>query len=540
MAFLVLGTLTVDLVSSCLPKYRFESAPEASCSDGELNGSEADTDCGGEHCLPCALGQSCREGADCALESCSGRVCQAIHCVDDVLDDGETDVDCGGDQCAPCGVSQRCKEAADCRSNACIGSRCVATGCDDGLMGGSETALDCGGGTCPPCSMGKRCLSGGDCATGICLEGQCSSQACADGEQSADEEGVDCGGACSKPCDPATACSNGKRDRLETDKDCGGGTCARCELDRTCLLDDDCLTNTCMDGRCAPNPCVSVTGSCQEPSQSGAGGSSGGSAMTGGAAQNPQGGTPAHAGNTSHGTGGSPSAGDGGTSPTGGAPATGGVGGSGVAGAPDGGASRGGSSSSSGGAVSGVSGESAGGTGPLAKCPGCARLSVPLSDPSDKANFVIALPNVVDLTRARLHFRVYREAGSGGYVKGYVQHSGSPDFLQLFQADALPISGVSGWTEFSWDVGAQSTTFDKRIVGRIGIQITAAGSSAWTNPTVIYLDSINVTGAAAGPWNFEARSSVSSDSTYTGPTNALWRNSGDYSVSGSSVSWFGD
>lgn len=180
-----------------------------------------------------------------------------------------------------------------------------------------------------------------------------------------------------------------------------------------------------------------------------------------------------------------------------------------------------------------------GGTGPLGSCPGCARLSVPLADASHKANFVITLPNVMDFSNTQIRYRVYREAGSGGSVKGYIQHSGSPDYQQLFQREAQPISDIYGWVEFTWDVAAHDTTFDKTIVGRVGIQVTGAEATSWTNPTVILVDSITVIGAAAGPWTFDYNNTVDPGATTSAAPNVLWRNNGDNPVAGATVTWLG-
>jgi len=45
------------------------------CNDGVLDGSESDVDCGG-YCSPCAAGNRCEWGTDCASGSCVNNVCQ--------------------------------------------------------------------------------------------------------------------------------------------------------------------------------------------------------------------------------------------------------------------------------------------------------------------------------------------------------------------------------------------------------------------------------------------------------------------------------
>jgi hypothetical protein len=242
----------------------------------------------------------------------------------------------------------------------------------------------------------------------------------------------------------------------------------------------------------------------------------------------------------------------GGSAPTGGT-SDGGTtdGGTSTGGAPIAGSSSGGASSGSGGTAGASAGSTgmggSGGTGappPLTTCTGCARLEAPFDSADDKANFVINLPNTVFLGNARITFRVYREAGTGGAVKGYIQHGGSPDFNQLFQLDALPLSAIKGWTDFTWDVGAQAApNYDKNVT-RIGIQITAAGSTEWVKPTILYLDSITVANASAGPWTFNDGGTIVNGNPMCPAThssrNVLWCNGSDSPVSGTRITWLGE
>ncbi len=461
-----------------VPPYSFVSHDEESCSDGMLTGSESDIDCGGP-CDPCENGRICDRDTDCVVASCVDRICQAAHCVDQMLGDGETDVDCGGTECQRCGVRQVCDIASDCTSNSCVMSECVATGCDDEKVSGSETDLNCGGGTCPPCHIGMRCELGGDCSTGICLDGICSTESCGNTLRDADEEGVDCGGNCPKPCDAEAKCSNDEQTEAETDIDCGGGTCPRCADGKHCLLDADCAGNVCDDGTCTA-PCMG--------SDCGTGGTAGMGGMSG------DGGTGGSAG-AMGGAGAGGVLGDGGTSASGGVEQGGaGVGGDlgsgGIAGAVGGAGQGGAGMGGSAGAGAGSGGAGAGGMPmlPAPTCSGCARLEVPLASPTDKANYVINLQNTVSFASATMTMRVYREAGTGGEFKGYVQHSGSPDYQQLFQTTAVPLGSIGGWQMVTWDIGAEPGGYDKTIVGRVGVQVTGAGSTSWLNPTIIYVE----------------------------------------------------
>jgi hypothetical protein len=45
--------------------------------------------------------------------------------------------------------------------------------------------------------------------------------------------------------DAPRSCANGSKDGTETDVDCGGGECPRCDVEKTCRGDDDCVTSFC-------------------------------------------------------------------------------------------------------------------------------------------------------------------------------------------------------------------------------------------------------------------------------------------------------
>jgi hypothetical protein len=514
-----------------LPDYSFAPPAQFSCTDNLLNGKESDTDCGGT-CPLCANGSTCRADSDCAIGSCFENRCQAQHCANLERDATESDVNCGGDDCPKCGVRQNCNSAADCKSNACMDGQCVATGCDDDLVNNLETDLDCGGGTCPGCGIGQGCGLSGDCESGFCIAEQCSTADCADTVKQENEEGVDCGGVCPKPCDQQAACADERKNGLETDIDCGGSLCARCALTKGCLRDSDCESDHCLDSQCAE----ACTGPCGGP-EGGAGGAGGSGNSVGGEAGEGNSGAPGQGGRVSTGgTGGRANGGGGGTLQMGGGGSGGTLGGSGGAsGGTTGGVATGGAAT--GGAATG--GAATGGAGPLSSCTGCARLSVPLTSASQKANYVIFLPNVANFSNARLTYRIYREAGSGGQIKGYVQHGGSPDFLQLFESTALPLTSGTGWTEFTWDIAAENTGFDKTQVGRVGIQIIGTGATSWTNPTVVSVDSITASGVSVGPWNFDSPSTISSSATTTAGANIMFKNAGDSPVANATISWFG-
>ncbi|MBW3020380.1 hypothetical protein KY334_03710, partial [Candidatus Woesearchaeota archaeon] len=97
--------------------------------------------------------------------------------------------------------------------------------CKDGILNGLETDVDCGD-VCGKCDLGDDCFLDNDCESGKCgLSGVCVSD----------------------------RCSNLQLDLSETDIDCGG-TCViefkRCEVGKSCLINDDCNSGSCDNGTC--------------------------------------------------------------------------------------------------------------------------------------------------------------------------------------------------------------------------------------------------------------------------------------------------
>lgn len=143
-----------------------------SCSDGVKNGAETDKDCGGDKCSPCADGQGCNVGPDCASSSCVNGTCLQPGCSDKLKNGSETDVDCGG-SCLKCPPGKACTKNADCKGNVCENLVCAST-CSDSVQGGVETDVDCGGLECPPCADSQKCSANSDCASGNCKLGVCA------------------------------------------------------------------------------------------------------------------------------------------------------------------------------------------------------------------------------------------------------------------------------------------------------------------------------------------------------------------------------
>ncbi|MEO5730753.1 MAG: lamin tail domain-containing protein, partial [Byssovorax sp.] len=96
----------------------------ASCKDATKNGSEADIDCGGADCTPCATGLACGVDTDCVGGICAALVC-APSCTDGVMNNGEGDVDCGGPSCSKCDLGKTCSAGADCKTGSCVAGTCA-------------------------------------------------------------------------------------------------------------------------------------------------------------------------------------------------------------------------------------------------------------------------------------------------------------------------------------------------------------------------------------------------------------------------------
>ena len=257
---------------------------------------------------------------------------------------------------------------------------------------------------------------------------------------------------------------------------------------------------------------------------------------------------------------GAPGAGFGGMSDMAGALETGGDGArAGSAGNAAGSAGAGGAvvggAGGAGGAVAGGAGGTIGGTGGATgaggamagaggsqTANGCAKLFVPFDDAADKAHFVISLTSPADLSGATISMRLYVQAGVGGSVFNYVQDSGTYHFLGVPAAKRRLLSSTSGWSTLSWNVGAEpdaGSGIVKTSIKNIGIELNAQPSSTWSNPTIVYLDSVTVTSPSLS-FTFPATASVyPTPTTTSAPQEALWLNNGatDTTANGAMASW---
>ena len=280
-----------------------------SCFDGVKNGKETDVDCGGTKCMGCDAGQKCKKDRDCASENCVDNVCVGGNggktdppdtCSNDEKDGKETDTDCGGSECDKCKNGKKCKKNSDCSSGNCDEGTCAKNEnpepgdtCSNEEKDDGESDIDCGG-SCSPCAIGKSCSANDDCESGNCDGGTCAessgpgpSAACDDGEKNGDESDVDCGGSCSAcadgkscsaptdcvsgnceggscvPAGPTVSCTDGEKNGDETDIDCGGSCAQKCDTEKACNTDNDCISYKCEGNLCKGADCKLVSGSGQ-------------------------------------------------------------------------------------------------------------------------------------------------------------------------------------------------------------------------------------------------------------------------------------
>jgi hypothetical protein len=142
------------------------------CNDRVRNGSEAFPDCGNAQCGACPIGSPCNANALCGSGLCQNGVCRQPPCRDGQQNGLETDTDCGGTDptCARCALGRECVVPGDCAAGTCLAGVCAD--CGNGVQDGRETDSDCGG-VCGPCGVGASCELDSECQSGICLDERC-------------------------------------------------------------------------------------------------------------------------------------------------------------------------------------------------------------------------------------------------------------------------------------------------------------------------------------------------------------------------------
>jgi len=148
---------------------------------------------------------------------------------------------------------------------------------------------------------------------------------------------------------------------------------------------------------------------------------------------------------------------------------------------------------------------------------------------------VITLASTTNFSAATISMRVYVKAGVGGTISNYVQDS---TYKLLRNSMPAELKGLSGWQTLTWDVGAQgpgSTGIALAAVSRVGIELSAAPDAAWSNPTLVDVDSITVKSPALS-FAFASNSAVTpTPSTLDVGGQVLWQNSNSVDTTASNV-----
>jgi hypothetical protein len=176
---------------------------------------------------------------------------------------------------------------------------------------------------------------------------------------------------------------------------------------------------------------------------------------------------------------------------------------------------------------------------------GCAVVAVPLSGASQSSHFVIQLsPGLVDFTGATISVVAIAPGATSGVLQAYIQHGPSfPDGGSAGYSGSYlgwsNLSSDSTWQTLSWTV---SPTFDNTGVAYLGLSVEsglATGTSTFEQPaTTVYIASITVNAGDSGTPVYSlgfGSSGAVSQALYA--NNALWLNTNDPSVAGSSVGW---
>jgi len=144
----------------------------------------------GKCTAPAEVVKRCEGPSDCESKVCVAGVCQKASPTDGVLNGTETDIDCGGGDAsaARCADGKTCNAGDDCVSGVCDASRkCAVPTATDGVKNADESDVDCGGKltNAPKCAVGKACNAHVDCTTDGCDD----TKHCANGRSCTQKDG---------------------------------------------------------------------------------------------------------------------------------------------------------------------------------------------------------------------------------------------------------------------------------------------------------------------------------------------------------------
>jgi len=146
-----------------------------------------------------------------------------------------------------------------------------------------------------------------------------------------------------------------------------------------------------------------------------------------------------------------------------------------------------------------------------AAAPGVAVLSSPLTAMNQASTFQIAFADTHDMSAANamITFRLCVAAASGTTTNllTYAQNDAANGFKSHYQYIST-LSAISTCpTMQDIPMVVAGDTLVTNAVRYIGVQVASdASAGPWTNPTVIHVDSIAMTGNVVGPYNFASNS----------------------------------
>jgi len=215
---------------ACSAAHAASACVAGSCTVQACDAGYGDCDGNGADGCETNLGTDVNNCGACATECDAGRTCSdglcgggAPTCSDGVLDGTETDIDCGG-SCPACLVGQVCLVAVDCTSGVCSTGHCQPAPCSgsnrdcngvaaDGCEAVTATDVQNCGACGVSCSMAN--------ATPVCVLGACRVQQCDAGFGNCDANdangcevnlGTDVNncGACANVCNSGQSCNAGR------------------------------------------------------------------------------------------------------------------------------------------------------------------------------------------------------------------------------------------------------------------------------------------------------------------------------------------
>ena len=248
------------------------STTSSTASGGGATSSSGSTGGGGS--TGCASPSEC-PGVDteCSTRTCNGGICGVSNKAVGTAIAAQTAGDCKKVVCDGNGDVTQANDDGDPEDDA---NDCTTDGCSAGVpthvpVASGTTCATSNGKFCSSAGTCVECVNGTQCGSGVCQANACVAAQCNDSVQNGTETDVDCGGSgtcnrcgVNKKCiinsdcksqsclsnHCAASCTDQEKDGAETDIDCGGGTCPPCTSNKACDVDADCQSGKCSGGKC--------------------------------------------------------------------------------------------------------------------------------------------------------------------------------------------------------------------------------------------------------------------------------------------------